>query len=560
MLEVGYVGNHGVHLQRLQRLQRSRAGPRRHSGAPALPALGHHHLQHPGRLHQLQLAAGQIRTSCKPRSHALVAYTYSKFLQFNQSPALGGNLGYEYALSPYDTPHNVALSETLRAPLRPRPHTSSATPIASSIALLAAGSCSPSSSFAAERRIRPCLRRPRQHRCRRPAAQLNPAASQLPTSSAPSRKWFDKRPLHRQPALHLRPGPRQHPAQRHLPPVRRLASSRTSLLPGESTLSFRAEFFNLSNTTSFNAPNPPSTPIRRRTDHQHVGPLARYPVRAQVQLLTHRERTIAEVFSCCIAPSQRASASVRAGCRWRRARCLHRRASTRPRSRFRSISPRRSVPTSRSIAGSATTRQLHAPCARPRAAEGTARSQPRARLHPRASSAHLRQRRGGAEIQLHQRLHAKMRAASPSTTSRSSTTSSTRTKPPACARWSSSASCPRISPPTCPIATSPTRSTTRRAPSPASSNNPAEGLREVGRARPRRHRASGRALRQRRSAAVVLRGLERAGHRLLARHAGGLLQALRLRRCRCARRAARSTRRRARHHQPRLAQGRRLPQ
>ena len=46
----------------------------------------------------------------------LISYTYSKFLQFNQAPALGGNSGYEYANSPYDTPHNVAGSASYELP------------------------------------------------------------------------------------------------------------------------------------------------------------------------------------------------------------------------------------------------------------------------------------------------------------------------------------------------------------------------------------------------------------------------------------------------------------
>ena len=46
----------------------------------------------------------------------LVAYTFSKFLQFNQSPALGGNTGYEYATSPYDIPQNLAISGSYKLP------------------------------------------------------------------------------------------------------------------------------------------------------------------------------------------------------------------------------------------------------------------------------------------------------------------------------------------------------------------------------------------------------------------------------------------------------------
>lgn len=40
----------------------------------------------------------------------LVSYTWSKWMQFNQSPSLGGNTGYERALSPWDVPQNLAIS------------------------------------------------------------------------------------------------------------------------------------------------------------------------------------------------------------------------------------------------------------------------------------------------------------------------------------------------------------------------------------------------------------------------------------------------------------------
>jgi len=40
--------------------------------------------------------------------NTLVAHTYSKSLQYNQSSSLGGNRAYEYARSPFDTPYNLA--------------------------------------------------------------------------------------------------------------------------------------------------------------------------------------------------------------------------------------------------------------------------------------------------------------------------------------------------------------------------------------------------------------------------------------------------------------------
>ncbi|WP_035359019.1 hypothetical protein [Edaphobacter aggregans] len=35
--------------------------------------------------------------------NTLVAYTFSKVLQYNQVHVLGGNTAYEYALAPFDT-------------------------------------------------------------------------------------------------------------------------------------------------------------------------------------------------------------------------------------------------------------------------------------------------------------------------------------------------------------------------------------------------------------------------------------------------------------------------
>jgi hypothetical protein len=46
----------------------------------------------------------------------LVSYTWSKMLQKTQTPAVGGNLGYEHTYSPYNTPQNLAISGTYELP------------------------------------------------------------------------------------------------------------------------------------------------------------------------------------------------------------------------------------------------------------------------------------------------------------------------------------------------------------------------------------------------------------------------------------------------------------
>jgi hypothetical protein len=47
----------------------------------------------------------------------LISYTWSKFMQSNQSPALGGNIGYERTYSPFNTPQNLAMSGSYQLPV-----------------------------------------------------------------------------------------------------------------------------------------------------------------------------------------------------------------------------------------------------------------------------------------------------------------------------------------------------------------------------------------------------------------------------------------------------------
>ena len=91
-------------------------------------------------------------------------------------------------------------------------------------------------------------------------------------------------------------------------------------------------------------------------------------------------------------------------------------------------------------------------------------------------------------------------------------------KAPASVPWSSSVSCPRTSPP----------ARTLRDALPGDGQGlrakPAEGLRHVGRTLPPGDRAFRPALRPRASRHLVLRGMERAGHRLLEGHAAEYLK------------------------------------
>jgi hypothetical protein len=183
----------------------------------------------------------------------LVAYTYSKFLQFNQSPALGGNTGYEYALSPYDVRHNIALSGTYELPAGRGKmllnHSNGFVEGAlggwhlQTIVVLRSGV--PYTPVISGDRANTGVANQRPN--------LNPAGGN-PGFHRTLKNWFDKSayvvaPLYNYGLV------RAQTLRSDLYRQYDASIFKDFTLPRESTLSFRAEFFNISNTTSFAAPN-----------------------------------------------------------------------------------------------------------------------------------------------------------------------------------------------------------------------------------------------------------------------------------------------------------------
>jgi len=116
VLEAGFVANRGIHLSASNNFNDPTPGP----GAvqPRRP-----YNQWSGITFQTQDMNSNYNSLQVKYDHrfshgfsALVAYTYSKWLQYAQTPALGGVQGYEYALSSSDIPHNVAISGTVQLP------------------------------------------------------------------------------------------------------------------------------------------------------------------------------------------------------------------------------------------------------------------------------------------------------------------------------------------------------------------------------------------------------------------------------------------------------------
>lgn len=254
VLEIGYVGNHGVHLNGTNDFNDPTPGPGAiQTRRPYQPwgTITYNTQDTSTNYNSLQ-AKFEHRTGYGLT--ALIAYTYSKFFQFNQSPSLGGNTGYEYTLSPYDTPQNLAMSGSYQLPVgKGRHYLHSTNAFVDSAlggwqlqAIVVLRSGVPYTPVISGDRANTGVG------SQRPV--LNPAGGSS-TFQRSVINWFDKTRYVNAPlysygnvlANSLRSDRyRQYDA----------SIFKNFNLPHESIVSFRAEFFNISNTTSFNAPNP----------------------------------------------------------------------------------------------------------------------------------------------------------------------------------------------------------------------------------------------------------------------------------------------------------------
>ncbi|WP_213806096.1 carboxypeptidase-like regulatory domain-containing protein [Granulicella sp. dw_53] len=252
VLEVGYVGNHGVHLNGTNDFNDPTPAPGAvQARRPFQPFSG---IVFNTQDTSTNYNSLQVKLDHR-QSHGftgLFAYTYSKFMQFNQSPALGGNTGYEYALSPYDIPHNVAMSGTYQLPVgRGQRFLSTANSLVNSVlggwhlqTIIVLRSGVPYTPVISGDRANTGVAN------QRPI--INPAGGS-PTFTRTLANWFDKS-LYTVAPIYTYGNVKANTLRSDLYRQYDASVFKNFTLPGESTLSFRAEFFNISNTTSFNAP------------------------------------------------------------------------------------------------------------------------------------------------------------------------------------------------------------------------------------------------------------------------------------------------------------------
>jgi hypothetical protein len=254
MFEIGYVANRGVHLSSAN-----------DANVPLVPGPGAIQARRPyplwsGISYQTQDLSNHydsLQTKYEHRFNrgfsALVAYTYSKVLQYNQASVLGGNTAYEYALAPYDIPHNVAISGSYQLPVgHGRAYLNKTNGFVDAIVggwqaqtILVVRSGTPYTPIISSDRANTGVGSQRPN--------LNPAGGN-PNFQRSLATWFDR--------SRYVVGPIYTYGQVRANTLRAdtynqfdASVFKNFSLPGESTLSFRAEFFNFPNTVSFNAPS-----------------------------------------------------------------------------------------------------------------------------------------------------------------------------------------------------------------------------------------------------------------------------------------------------------------
>ncbi|QHN04196.1 hypothetical protein FTO74_13090 [Granulicella sp. WH15] len=253
VLEVSYVGNHGVDLNGTNDFNDPKPGAGAIQARRPYQPWGtiNFFTQDTSTNYNSLQAKVEHRTGYGLTG--LVAYTWSKFFQFNQSPGLGGNSGYEYAISPYDTPQNLALSGSYELPFgKGRRYLNHANGIVNNTlggwqiqTIIAVRSGVPFTPVVSTDVANTGVANQRPN--------LNPAGG-TPHFHPTVAQWFDRAKYVDAPQYQYGT---VHADVERSDLYRQYDASifKNFAMPHESTLSFRAEFFNLTNTTSFSAPN-----------------------------------------------------------------------------------------------------------------------------------------------------------------------------------------------------------------------------------------------------------------------------------------------------------------
>jgi len=254
VFEIGYVGNRGLHLSSSN-----------DANVPVAPGPGAIQSRRPyslwsGITYQTQDMSNKYHSLQAKFEHrfsygfsTLVAYTWSKVMQYNQASALGGNTAYEYARAPFDVPHNFAMSGSYQLPVgRNRRYLNNTNRFVNAVvggwqaqAILVVRSGTPYTPVVSSDRANTGVGSQRPN--------LNPAGCSA-NFQRTLRNWFDKSCYVVAP-IYTYGQVRANTLRADTYNQFDGSIFKNFAMPRETTLSFRAEFFNFPNTVSFNAPN-----------------------------------------------------------------------------------------------------------------------------------------------------------------------------------------------------------------------------------------------------------------------------------------------------------------
>lgn len=116
MFDIGYVGNRGVHLNATNDFNDPTPGAGAVQGRRPYQPWGTITFDTQDLSHNYSSLQAKFEHRMSHGFSLLTSYTWSKWFQYSQTPAVGGNIGYEYALSPYDVPQNLAISGIYELP------------------------------------------------------------------------------------------------------------------------------------------------------------------------------------------------------------------------------------------------------------------------------------------------------------------------------------------------------------------------------------------------------------------------------------------------------------
>jgi hypothetical protein len=252
VFDIAYVGNLGLHLQSTDDFNDPSPAPGGVQARRLYQPWGTITFQSQDLGTTYQSMQAKLEHRAANGFTGLVSYTWSKFMQSNQSPALGGNIGYERTYSPFNTPQNLAMSGSYALPFgRGKRYMANSNRFVDTVfggwqlqTIVVLRSGTPYTPIVSTDVANTGVANQRPN--------LNPAGG-TPGFKKSLARWFDPTRYLASPQYtygQIKAFTLQSDAFRQYD----ASVFKNFAMTGESVLSFRAEFFNLPNTNSFNAP------------------------------------------------------------------------------------------------------------------------------------------------------------------------------------------------------------------------------------------------------------------------------------------------------------------